>query len=335
MITDAFDRPLRDLRVSVTDRCNFRCTYCMPRAVFGADHPFLPREALLTFEEITRLASLFAALGVRKIRLTGGEPLLRTNLERLIESLSEIPGIEDIALTTNGSLLSAQMAHRLKKAGLRRVTVSLDSLNDQVFQAMNDVSFPVRKVLDAIEAAASAGLAPVKINMVVKRGVNEDSIIPMARHFRGTGHIVRFIEFMDVGTANGWRLAEVVSAAEMAAAISREWPLSPIPPERPGEVAARYRYADNQGEIGVISAVTHAFCGSCNRARLSSEGKLFTCLFGSEGFDLRRRLRDGASDGELLHVLSGIWSKRRDRYSELRSQAGKDSKKVEMFHIGG
>ncbi len=335
MITDAFDRPLRDLRVSVTDRCNFRCTYCMPRDVFGADHPFLPREALLTFEEITRLASLFAALGVRKIRLTGGEPLLRTNLERLIESLSEIPGIEDIALTTNGSLLSAQMAHRLKTAGLRRVTVSLDSLDDQVFQSMNDVSFPVHRVLDAIQAAASAGLAPVKINMVVKRGVNEDSIIPMARYFRGTGHIVRFIEFMDVGTANGWRLDEVVSAAEMVSVISREWPLSPIPPERPGEVAARYRYADNLGEIGVISAVTHAFCDSCNRARLSSEGKLFTCLFGSEGFDLRRRLRDGANDGELLQVLSGIWSKRRDRYSELRSQAGKNSKKVEMFHIGG
>ncbi len=335
MLTDVFDRPLRDLRISVTDRCNFRCTYCMPRVIFGADYPFLPREALLTFEEITRLASLFATLGVRKIRLTGGEPLLRTNLDGLIELLSQIPGIDDIALTTNGSLLSRQMAHRLKTAGLHRVTISLDSLDDQVFQAMNDVSFPVHKVLDAVQAAADAGLTPVKINMVVKRGSNDDSIISMARHFRGTGHIVRFIEFMDVGTANGWRRDEVVRADEIVAAINREWPLAPIPPEYPGEVATRYRYTDNQGQIGIISAVTHAFCGSCNRARLSSEGKLFTCLFGSEGLDLRRRLRDGASDDELLQVLTSIWSKRQDRYSELRSQASKDRKKVEMFHIGG
>lgn len=335
MLTDVFQRPLRDLRISVTDRCNFRCTYCMPRDIFGADYPFLAREALLTFEEIARLATLFVALGVRKIRLTGGEPLLRVNLDRLIEMLSTIPGLEDLAVTTNGSLLSAQMARSLKEAGLRRVTISLDSLDDQVFQSMNDVSFPVQKVLAAVEAASQAGLNPVKINMVVKRGVNDDSIIQMARHFRGTGHIVRFIEFMDVGTANGWRLDEVVGADEIVAALNSEWPLTPIPPEHPGEVATRYRYADNQGEIGIISSVTYAFCGSCNRARLSSDGKLFTCLFGSDGFDLRRRLRDGASDDELLQVLTSVWSNRQDRYSELRSQENSNSKKVEMFHIGG
>lgn len=335
MLTDVFQRPLRDLRISVTDRCNFRCTYCMPRDIFGADYPFLAREALLTFEEIARLAALFVALGVRKIRLTGGEPLLRINLDRLIEMLSSIPGLEDLAVTTNGSLLSAQMAHRLKEAGLRRVTISLDSLDDQVFQSMNDASFPVQKVLAAVEAASQAGLNPVKINMVVKRGVNDDSIIQMARHFRGTGHIVRFIEFMDVGTANGWRLDEVVGADEIVAALNSEWPLTPIPPGHPGEVATRYRYADNQGEIGIISSVTHAFCGSCNRARLSSDGKLFTCLFGSDGFDLRRRLREGASDNELLQALTSVWGNRRDRYSELRSQENSDSKKVEMFHIGG
>jgi len=307
----------------------------MPRDIFGADYPFLAREALLTFEEIARLATLFVALGVRKIRLTGGEPLLRVNLDRLIEMLSTIPGLEDLAVTTNGSLLSAQMARSLKEAGLRRVTISLDSLDDQVFQSMNDVSFPVQKVLAAVEAASQAGLNPVKINMVVKRGVNDDSIIQMARHFRGTGHIVRFIEFMDVGTANGWRLDEVVGADEIVAALNSEWPLTPIPPEHPGEVATRYRYADNQGEIGIISSVTYAFCGSCNRARLSSDGKLFTCLFGSDGFDLRRRLRDGASDDELLQVLTSVWSNRQDRYSELRSQENSNSKKVEMFHIGG
>ena len=335
MLTDVFQRPLRDLRISVTDRCNFRCTYCMPRDIFGVDYPFLAREALLTFEEIARLATLFVALGVRKIRLTGGEPLLRVNLDKLIEMLSTIPGLEDLAVTTNGSLLSAQMARSLKEAGLRRVTISLDSLDDQVFQSMNDVSFPVQKVLAAVEAASQAGLNPVKINMVVKRGVNDDSIIQMAQHFRGTGHIVRFIEFMDVGTANGWRLDEVVGADEIVAAINSEWPLTPIPPEHPGEVATRYRYADNQGEIGIISSVTHAFCGSCNRARLSSDGKLFTCLFGSDGFDLRRRLRDGASDDELLQVLTSVWGNRQDRYSELRSQENSNSKKVEMFHIGG
>lgn len=307
----------------------------MPRDIFGVDYPFLAREALLTFEEIARLATLFVALGVRKIRLTGGEPLLRVNLDKLIEMLSTIPGLEDLAVTTNGSLLSAQMARSLKEAGLRRVTISLDSLDDQVFQSMNDVSFPVQKVLAAVEAASQAGLNPVKINMVVKRGVNDDSIIQMARHFRGTGHIVRFIEFMDVGTANGWRLDEVVGADEIVAAINSEWPLTPIPPEHPGEVATRYRYADNQGEIGIISSVTHAFCGSCNRARLSSDGKLFTCLFGSDGFDLRRRLRDGASDDELLQVLTSVWGNRQDRYSELRSQENSNSKKVEMFHIGG
>lgn len=307
----------------------------MPRDIFGVDYPFLAREALLTFEEIARLATLFVALGVRKIRLTGGEPLLRVNLDKLIEMLSTIPGLEDLAVTTNGSLLSAQMARSLKEAGLRRVTISLDSLDDQVFQSMNDVSFPVQKVLAAVEAASQAGLNPVKINMVVKRGVNDDSIIQMAQHFRGTGHIVRFIEFMDVGTANGWRLDEVVGADEIVAAINSEWPLTPIPPEHPGEVATRYRYADNQGEIGIISSVTHAFCGSCNRARLSSDGKLFTCLFGSDGFDLRRRLRDGASDDELLQVLTSVWGNRQDRYSELRSQENSNSKKVEMFHIGG
>src|SRR6266705_2264370 len=281
-LADTLVRPLRDLRISVTDRCQFRCTYCMPREVFGRDFVFLPREQLLTFEELTRLARVFAGLGVRKLRLTGGEPLLRRDLEKLVAMLAGIGGITDIALTTNGALLAGK-APALAAAGLRRVTVSLDSVDDAVFMALNDAGFPVARVLDAITAAAAAGLAPVKVNMVVKRGVNEQSILPMAEHFRGTGHVPRFIEYMDVGTTNGWRLDDVVPAAEIISLIRGQWPLEPIAPAYPGEVAARYRYRDGAGEIGVIASVTQPFCHGCTRARLSADGRLYTCLFAGTG----------------------------------------------------
>jgi len=304
-VTDALARPLRDLRISVTDRCSFRCVYCMPREVFGRDYGFLERAELLTFEEIERLARIFVGdHGVSKIRLTGGEPLVRREVERLVEMLARIPGLGDLAMTTNGSAL-ARKARALGDAGLRRITVSLDSLDNEVFAAVNDVGFPVERVLAGIEAAAAAGLGPIKINMVVKRGVNEDSVVPMARHFRGSGHIVRFIEYMDVGHSNGWRMDEVVPAAEIVAMIGAEMPLEPVAPNCPGEVVERWRYGDGSGEIGVIASVTRPFCGGCTRARLSAEGKLFTCLFAVAGHDLRALLRSGASDAEISRRSAG------------------------------
>jgi GTP 3',8-cyclase len=331
-VRDSLGRPLRDLRISVTDRCNFRCVYCMPKEVFGRDYRFLDRRELLTFEEIERLARAFAALGVEKIRLTGGEPLVRRDLERLIEKLAAIGGL-DLTLTTNGSLLP-QKAQALRDAGLRRVTVSLDSLDDEVFRAMNDVDFPVASVLDGIDAADRAGL-PVKVNMVVKRGANEDSVLPMARFFRERGHILRFIEYMDVGHSNGWRLDDVVPAAEIVAAIGAELPVEPVEPNYRGEVARRWRYRDGSGEIGVIASVTQPFCGDCTRARLSAEGRLYTCLFGVRGHDLRAIVRGGASDEELGEAIGRIWGRRSDRYSEIRSENTTDLAKVEMSYIGG
>jgi GTP 3',8-cyclase len=338
LLADMQGRPLRDLRISVTDRCQFRCTYCMPREVFGRDFAFLPREQLLTFEELTRVARVFAGLGVRKVRLTGGEPLLRRDLDQLVAMLAGIDGIGDIALTTNGALLPGK-ATALAAAGLRRVTVSLDSLDDAVFMALNDAGFPVARVLEAIAVAAGAGLAPVKVNMVVRRGANEESILPMAAHFRGSGHVLRFIEYMDVGTTNGWRLDEVVPAAEIISVISRHWPVEPAGPAYPGEVARRYRYRDGAGEIGVIASVTQPFCRGCTRARLSADGHLFTCLFGGNGHDLRGPLRAGASDQALREQISSIWARRTDRYSEQRARhTGRTRRvkpKVEMSHIGG
>jgi cyclic pyranopterin phosphate synthase len=337
-LADTLARPLRDLRISVTDRCQFRCTYCMPREVFGRDFAFLPRDKLLTFEELTRLGRIFAGLGVRKLRLTGGEPLLRRDLDRLIAMLAGIDGIQDIALTTNGALL-ARRARTLAAAGLRRVTVSLDSLDDAAFMALNDAGFPVARVLEAIAAASDAGLAPVKINMVVRRGQNDQSILPMAGHFRHSGHVLRFIEYMDVGTTNGWRLEEVVPAAEIISLIGAQWPLEPVAPTYHGEVARRYRYRDGAGEVGVIASVTQPFCRGCTRARLSADGKLYSCLFAGTGHDLRGPLRGGASDQALREQVAAIWTRRTDRYSELRTlqTAGKDkvTRRVEMSHIGG
>ena len=332
-VRDTLGRRLRDLRVSVTDRCNFRCTYCMPKEVYGRDFEFLRREQLLTFEEIERLARAFVAHGVEKIRLTGGEPLLRREVERLVELLAGIPGL-DLTLTTNGSLLPLK-AQALRNAGLRRVTVSLDSLDDDVFRAMNDVDFPVGRVLEGIDAAASAGLEPIKVNMVVKRSANDDSIVDMARHFHGTGHILRFIEFMDVGATNGWRLDEVVPAAEIVQRVDAELPLEQLAPNYPGEVARRWRYRDGGGEIGVIASVTQPFCGDCTRARLSADGQLYTCLFSVHGHDLRSIVRGGASDRELSEAIGRIWLRRADRYSELRSEATSELPKVEMSYIGG
>jgi GTP 3',8-cyclase len=332
-LTDTLGRPVRDLRVSVTDRCNFRCVYCMPKEVFGRDYPFLPRAELLTFEEIERLARAFAGLGVEKIRITGGEPLVRRDVETLVAMLARIDCL-DLTLTTNGALLAAK-AQALKDAGLSRVTVSLDSLDDETFRAMNDVDFPVTRVLEGIDAALAAGLEPVKVNVVVKRGLNEDGILPMARHFRGTGVVLRFIEYMDVGHTNGWRLDDVVPAAEIVAAIDAELPLEPVEPAYRGEVANRWRYRDGSGEIGVISSVTQPFCGDCTRARLSADGKVYTCLFAVQGHDLRALLRGGADDAELTASIADIWRARADRYSELRSAATADLPKVEMSYIGG
>lgn len=333
-VLDSFDRPMRDLRISVTDRCSFRCTYCMPKEIFGRDFLFLPPAQLLSFEEITRLARIFLALGVEKIRLTGGEPLVRRDLEKLVALLAPLPGLRDLTLTTNGARL-VQMAPSLKAAGLQRVTVSLDSLDDAVFRAINGVEFPVARVLDGIAAAQEAGLTPVKINMVVQRGVNEDSILPMARHFHGTGCQLRFIEYMDVGATNGWRLEDVVSASEIVQRIHAKLPLEPLAPNYPGEVARRYRYQDGGGEIGVIASVTQPFCGDCTRARLSAEGRLYTCLFASDGFDLRALLRDDASDAEIAAAVRALWLARADRYSEVRSAETARQPKVEMSHIGG
>ena len=331
-LADTRGREMRDLRISVTDRCNFRCTYCMPREVFDAGYRFLPHEAILSFEEIARLARVFVGLGVQKIRLTGGEPLVRRHLHRLVAMLAGL-GVE-VTLTTNGSLLAAQ-AGALARAGLERVTVSLDSLDDATFRAMNDADFPVAKVIQGIEAAAAAGLGPIKINMVVKRGVNDRGIVQMAERWRGTGHIVRFIEFMDVGSTNGWRMDDVVPSAEAIERISRRWPLEPIDPNYPGEVAERWRYADGAGEIGVISSVTQAFCSTCTRMRLSTEGSLYTCLFAHSGHDLKRLLRGGADDDELRNEIAAVWRRRADRYSEIRTAETAKTRKVEMSYIGG
>ena len=332
-LTDTLNRPLRDLRISVTDRCNFRCVYCMPKEVFGPGYQFLHRDQILTFEEITRLARIFALHGVQKIRLTGGEPLVRRDLQLLVGMLAEIPDL-DLTLTTNGSLLSKQ-APALKEAGLKRVTVSLDSLDDEIFKAMNDVDFPVARVLEGMDEAARVGLGPIKVNMVVKRGLNDSSILPMARFFRKKGYILRFIEYMDVGHTNGWRLDDVVPAAEIIKRIDAEMPLEAIDPNYPGEVAERWRYKDGSGEIGVVASVTQAFCSTCTRARLSAEGKLYTCLFAIKGFDLRDLLRSGASDDEISQAIAQVWSKRTDRYSEIRSENTVSLPKVEMSHIGG
>jgi cyclic pyranopterin phosphate synthase len=331
-LTDTFGRPLRDLRISVTDRCNFRCVYCMPSEVFGRDYRFLPRRELLTFEEIERAARVFVDLGVTKLRLTGGEPLLRRDVEELVARLAAI-GDLDLTLTTNAALL-AQKAGALADAGLTRVTVSLDSLDDEVFRAMNDVDFPVARVLAGIDAATEAGL-PVKVNVVVKRGLNEGSVVDIARRFRGTGHAVRFIEYMDVGATNGWRMDDVVPAAEIVAAIGAEFPLEPVEAAYRGEVAQRYRYRDGAGEIGVIASVTQPFCGDCTRARLSADGKLYTCLFAIRGHDLRAVLRGGASDDELDAAIRAVWERRTDRYSELRTEDTSSLRKVEMSYIGG
>ena len=346
ILTDTLRRPLRDLRISVTDRCNFRCSYCMPKEVYDKDHAYLPHAALLSFEEITRLARLFVAHGVGKIRLTGGEPLLRKNIEVLIGQLAALRTVDgrplDITLTTNGSLL-ARKARALKDAGLQRVTVSLDGLDDAVFRSMNDVDFPVAEVLAGIDAARDAGLGPIKVNMVVKRGTNEHEILPMARHFRGTGIVLRFIEYMDVGATNGWRMDEVMPSAQVVRMIHDELPLVQLDPANPGETAERWGYAGTTGqfqpdlgEIGVISSVTQAFCHDCNRARLSTEGKLYLCLFASQGHDLRSLLRSGASDDAISSAIGHIWSGRTDRYSELRGTlAGTGAPRVEMSYIGG
>lgn len=333
-LTDTLNRPLRDLRISVTDRCNFRCVYCMPKEIFGANYPYLHRDQILTFEEITRLARVFVSQGVRKIRLTGGEPLFRKDLHLLVAMLSGISDDLDLTLTTNGSLLAAQ-AQALKDAGLKRVSVSLDSLDDSIFKAMNDVDFPVDKVLDGMEAAARVGLGPIKVNMVVKRGVNETSILPMARYFREKGYILRFIEYMDVGHSNGWRMDDVVSAKEIVNLIGAEMPLEPVDPNYHGEVAERWQYKDGNGEVGVIASVTQAFCRTCNRARISAEGKLYTCLFAVKGHDFKTMLRSGATDEELVQAIAHIWNKRTDRYSEIRSERTVDLPKVEMSYIGG
>jgi len=331
-LADTLGRPMRDLRISVTDRCNFRCVYCMPREVFDAGHEFLPQTAILSFEEIARLARIFVDLGVKKIRLTGGEPLVRKQLHRLVAMLAELK--VEITLTTNGSLLAKQ-ASALKKAGLDRVTVSLDSLDEATFQAMNDADFPVAKVIEGIDVAAAEGLAPVKINMVVKRGTNDADIVAMAARWRGTGHIMRFIEYMDVGSSNDWRMNDVVPSAEVIRRISERWPLEPIDANYPGEVAERWRYADGAGEIGVISSVTQAFCASCNRMRLSTEGSLYTCLFAQSGHDLKALLRGGAADEDIRNQIAAVWQRREDRYSEIRTAETSGLKKIEMSYIGG
>jgi cyclic pyranopterin phosphate synthase len=333
-LTDKLNRPLRDLRISVTDRCNFRCIYCMPKEVFGSDYQFLERSQILSFEEITRLARVFVSQGVGKIRLTGGEPLVRKDLHRLIAMLSAISPELDLTLTTNGSLLARQ-AQDLKDAGLKRVSVSLDSLDNEIFKAMNDVDFPVQKVIEGMDAAAAAGLGPIKVNMVVKRGLNESSILPMARFFREKGYILRFIEYMDVGSTNGWRTDDVVPAREIVQLIHKEMPIEPAEPNYTGEVAERWRYMDGSGEIGVIASVTQAFCRTCNRARISAEGRFYTCLFAIKGHDLRELLRSGASDEELSQAIARVWGVRSDRYSELRSENTLHLPKVEMSHIGG
>jgi len=336
-ITDRFNRPLRDLRISVTDRCNFRCTYCMPAEIFGDSYKFLPKGEVLTFEEIARLASIFVGLGVGKLRLTGGEPTLRQDLPDLVSMLAQIEGAHDLTLTTNGYLLG-QLAQPLADAGLRRITVSLDTLDDAIFKRMNGRGFGTQRVLQGIAAAEAAGLAPIKINSVVQKGVNDHTIVDLAQHFKGTGHIVRFIEYMDVGNLNGWKWDHVVPAAEIIRRIDAELPLEPLEAGYRGEVAQRYRYKDGTGEIGVIASVTQPFCGDCTRARLSTDGKIYTCLFAGNGLSLRDHLRAGASDQDLQDLIAGLWGRRTDRYSEERAQqapAQNRRRKIEMYQIGG
>ena len=334
-MTDVFGRPLRDLRISVTDRCNFRCTYCMPAEIFGERYQFLPRNELLTFEEITRLVRLLVRLGAVKARVTGGEPLVRKDIEKLIAALAQVEGVADLTMTTNAYLLPAKV-EKLRDAGLDRLTVSLDTLDDDIFMKMNGRGFGVHTVLAGIEAAEKAGFSPMKINSVVQKGVNDHTIVDLARYFKDRGHIVRFIEYMDVGTLNGWRMDDVVSAEEILAAIDAEMPIEPIEANYRGEVALRYRYREGGGEIGVIASVTKPFCGDCTRMRLSPEGMLFTCLFASKGTDLREPLREGASDDEIEAIVRATWGARIDRYSEERAaMTGPSPKKVEMYHIGG
>lgn len=338
-ITDKFGRAVRDLRISVTDRCNFRCTYCMPAEIFGEKYEFLPRPHILTFEEIERLAKLFVAAGVSKIRITGGEPLVRVNLPELVGKLAAIDGVDDLTLTTNGYLLG-KFGKELKDAGLNRLTVSLDTLDEEIFKQMSGRSFGPAKTLEGIRVASELGFDSIKINVVVQRGSNEHTLVETARKFRGTSVILRFIEFMDVGTKNGWDLSQVVPAKEIREIIGNEFPIEPVDPNYPGEVASRYRYVDGQGEIGIISSVSEPFCGDCTRARLSTDGKLVTCLFASGGTDLKQPMRAGATDADLAEIISGVWKNRDDRYSELRSKdtefkAGTDGDKVEMYYIGG
>lgn len=333
MVKDTLNRPLQDLRISVTDRCNFRCVYCMPKEIFGREYQFLDKDELLTFEEIERLTRIFHSLGVRKVRLTGGEPLVRSDIERLVAMLAEIPGL-DLTMTTNGLLLPKK-AEALKAAGLRRITVSLDSIEDETFAAMNDVGISVAQVLEGIDAAKAAGLHPIKVNMVVKRDVNESSILPMARHFKGSGHILRYIEFMDVGHTNGWRLDQVVAASEIIDKLNKEFAIEPVEPNYRGEVAKRWRYADGSGEVGVIASVTQPFCRDCSRVRLSADGMLYTCLFAVEGHDLRGLLRNGGDDDHIADEIGAIWGRRTDRYSEIRSAETVDLPKIEMSYIGG
>ena len=339
MITDTLSRPLRDLRISVTDRCNFRCVYCMPREIFGPGYAFVPRKDLLTLEEIARIATVFARIGMRKVRITGGEPLIRRNLEHLVEMINAIDGVEDISLTTNGSMLTARRAADLKKAGLRRLTVSLDALDDKTFKKINDVDYPAARVLDGIENARTAGFSDIKVNAVIRNGLNEHAVMDLVQHFRGSGCIVRFIEYMDVGETNGWNLDDVIPAEQLVDQINAQFPLEPINPNYRGEVAKRWRYRDGGGEIGFITSVTQSFCGECSRARLSAVGEVYTCLFASQGHDLRELLRSGADDEALLSRVTQIWTGRDDRYSELRGlnvplpASGRG--KVEMSHIGG
>jgi len=339
MITDTLSRPLRDLRISVTDRCNFRCVYCMPREIFGPGYAFVPRKDLLTLEEIARIATAFARIGMRKVRITGGEPLIRRNLEHLVEMINAIDGVEDISLTTNGSMLTARRAADLKKAGLRRLTVSLDALDDETFKKINDVDYPAARVLDGIENARTAGFSDIKVNAVIRNGLNEHAVMDLVQHFRGSGCIVRFIEYMDVGETNGWNLDDVIPAEQLVDQINAQFPLEPINPNYRGEVAKRWRYRDGGGEIGFITSVTQSFCGECSRARLSAVGEVYTCLFASQGHDLRELLRSGADDEALLSRVTQIWTGRDDRYSELRGlnvplpASGRG--KVEMSHIGG
>ncbi|MGA0382053.1 MAG: GTP 3',8-cyclase MoaA [Arenicellales bacterium] len=338
-ITDTLNRPLRDLRISVTDRCNFRCVYCMPREIFGPGYAFVPRKDLLTLEEIARLARIFAQIGMRKVRITGGEPLIRRNLEHLVEMVSAIDGVDDISLTTNGSMLTARRAIDLKAAGLRRLTVSLDALDDETFKKINDVDYPAIRVLDGIDNARAAGFNDIKVNAVIRRGLNEHAVMDLVEHFRGSGCIVRFIEYMDVGETNGWNLDDVLPAKQLVEQIHARFPLDPVDPNYRGEVAKRWRYRDGAGEVGFITSVTESFCGDCSRARLSAVGQVYTCLFASEGHDLRELLRSGADDDALLSRVRSIWSARDDRYSELRGLnvpiPGSGRGKVEMSHIGG